>query len=92
VIRQVPADMKVRYEHIRFQRGARAGKRSRLITLPKGGRTRCKLYRQGQDPNVDRPVAVGIAECSRHDNYDKKIGRTIALGRAIKQAQKAGVL
>lgn len=45
---------------------------------PFGGRTTCKITL------ADGVEAWGVAECSNRDNYNKKIGRDIALGRALK--------
>jgi hypothetical protein len=45
----------------------------------KGGLTVVEI----NSPLQEAPVAVGMAVCSKHDNYNKKLGRTIALGRAI---------
>lgn len=36
--------------------------------------------------------AYGSAKCSLIDNYDRRKGFTIALGRAMKSARKRGVL
>ena len=46
-----------------------------------GGRTTCKIT------FPDGTEAWGAAECSIRDPYNKKIGRDIALGRALKNAQ-----
>lgn len=48
---------------------------------PYGGRTTCGIT------FADGSVVYGVAECSRRDNYCKKIGRDIALGRALKTAE-----
>lgn len=36
-------------------------------------------------PNEDRSLHIGIAECSKKDNFNKKLGRKIAEGRALKK-------
>jgi len=46
---------------------------------PRGGRTIATIYKEGV-------VIVGKSECSKHDNYNRKIGASIALGRAKKVA------
>lgn len=46
---------------------------------PRGGKTFAYLYRDSDDALV----AVGEARCSPLDNYNKRLGRTIALGRAL---------
>lgn len=49
--------------------------------LPHGGHTSCTLT------FPDGTEVVGVAECSRRDPYNKKIGRDIAVGRALKLAK-----
>lgn len=56
----------------------REGLLRRLRFLPKGGLTTVKISRDGT-------FAVGCAICSPRDNYDRKLGAQIALGRALKQ-------
>lgn len=53
---------------------------------PRGGLTTVSLSLNGF------PVAYGDAWCSPRDNFNKKIGRLIALGRAVKYARETGVL
>ncbi len=48
--------------------------------LPHGGRTFCTLIFPGGTE------VGGVADCSIRDPYNKKIGRDIALGRALKNA------
>lgn len=46
---------------------------------PRGGRTHCAIVNdQGHF------VATGIANCSRKDNFNAKMGRMISMGRAMK--------
>jgi len=45
----------------------------------KGGKTECHLVLE------DDSEIVGIAECSLQDNFNYKIGRQIAFGRAVKK-------
>lgn len=52
----------------------------RFFPETKGGTTRVELF----DPDGEFPLAEGVARCSPRDNYNKRLGRTIALGRAIK--------
>jgi len=33
----------------------------------------------------EEPLAVGVAACSKKDNFCKRLGRTIAIGRALKK-------
>lgn len=46
-------------------------------TLSRGGRTEVEIY------NGEELIGTGIANCSLKDAYNKKIGRSIALGRAV---------
>lgn len=81
---EVPPRMRVWYEHIRYRENTRG-----MPISPRGGRTIAKLYVEGEDPKVDPPVAEGEANCSVNDNYSKKVGRDIALGRAVAQVRRA---
>lgn len=47
---------------------------------PRGGRTICRLVDE-----AGFNVVIAEANCSDHDNYNKAIGRDIALGRALKR-------
>lgn len=47
-------------------------------TPPKGGRTVVKILKD------DEVVAEGTSFCSELDNYNRKIGRNISLGRAMR--------
>jgi hypothetical protein len=49
----------------------------------KGGRTEIQLTSPDKAVNVS-----GVAACSEEDNYDRKVGNAIALGRAWKEAEK----
>ena len=49
----------------------------------KGGRTEIQLTSPDKLINVS-----GTAVCSEEDNYDRKVGNAIALGRAWKEAEK----
>lgn len=50
--------------------------------LTKGGVTLVEIF------NVkEQKVAEGSAVCSKEDNYNKKLGMRIALGRALKDFQ-----
>lgn len=46
----------------------------------KGGETEARVY--GPDDSL---IAVGVATCHARDNFNRRIGRDIALGRALKQ-------
>lgn len=47
---------------------------------PRGGMTEVEVY----DMNAQQSY-LGIAQCSDKDNYNKKLGVKIALGRALKK-------
>lgn len=51
-----------------------------IETLSRGGQTEVEVY------IGDNLVARGVARCSTKDAYNKKVGRTIALGRALQGA------
>lgn len=53
-----------------------------VTVLPLGGRTRVELL----DPDYPdtEAIAIGEAVCHPRDNYNRKLGVTIALGRALK--------
>lgn len=53
---------------------------------PTGGRTDAVLY--DADGNE---VAKGVAPCSIHDNFNRRIGWMIAVGRALEQLEDAEV-
>lgn len=85
MIPRVPDGLIVRYEHCRHYTGVNhVYKTAITYPDPKGGTTICRLIRQyvGADDEV---VAVGEAQCSDEDQYVKKIGRDISLGRALKE-------
>lgn len=48
------------------------------------GVTECFMYKN----TTDKRVGWGIAICSRQDNFNKSIGRKIALARALKSFDK----
>ena len=48
---------------------------------PKGGRIECYLYKD------DVMISTGTAVCSMSDNFCYRIGREIALGRALKKLE-----
>lgn len=53
----------------------------RIDDSPRGGATFCSVL----DAD-DHVVARGSAFCNAKDNFNKRIGRDIALGRALKKA------
>lgn len=71
---ELPAGYTVRYRHRREPLGWQGP------PDPKGGETEARVY--GPDDSL---VAIGIATCHIRDNFCRRIGRDIALGRALKQ-------
>lgn len=51
----------------------------RMAPLPRGGRTIAKI----RDKQTNTLIAVGIAECSDKDQFCKRVGWQIAVGRAL---------
>lgn len=98
--RQVPEGATVRFAHGRvvdgqvgtFYRGKgkdgklQSWREEGLAPSPRGGVTSCKITLP------DGRETIGVAECSEKDNYSKKIGRDIALGRALAQLDKPKAL
>ena len=84
----LPDGLKARYRHERlaFDHGIGHVVRAThyvlwsagLSPLPRGGLTTC---RQVTDDGA--VVAEAQARCSKRDNYNKRLGRSIALGRAL---------
>lgn len=80
--------VEVRFTHMRRARDGEFVhpydmRQNRLQPLPTGGFTLARVNLP------DGEQIVGVAECSQRDNFCKKIGRDIALGRALKQLEKA---
>ena len=86
---QLPDGYQVKYRHRRMTTGGvefePAGSRSFsfLALSAKGGETEAKVY--GPDDSV---VAIGVATCHERDNFCRRIGRDIALGRALKRLRE----
>jgi len=82
---RVPEGLEVRISHLRLTDvgfNTKAAAKEHGYTLsPKGGMTVVRLC----DPATGEMRATGIAICSLHDNYNRRLGRTIATGRAIKE-------
>lgn len=56
---------------------------------PNGGATYVRILKGEGEP--ERVVAEGQSECSDLDNFNKRLGLTIALGRALKAMKAEGV-
>lgn len=76
----VPEDHVVKYEHHRHYLTS-------MKVSPRGGMTVAYLYRKEdlEAGGIAIAVSSGVAHCHPNDNYNKRIGRAIALGRALKQ-------
>ena len=77
----IPEGLTVKYQHRRNW--------TRPVTMayvfeldPRGGETVASVF--DADGNL---VASGVACCHAKDNYSKRIGRAISLGRALKQLE-----
>lgn len=88
---QLPEGYTVKYRHRRmtargdmYSLGSyERGLGEFLSVSPKGGETEAKVY--GPD---DAVVAIGVATCHERDNFNRRIGRDIALGRALKRLEQ----
>ena len=56
--------------------------------LPHGGKTHAEICFMGDD--AGGIIYTGIARCSQRDNFSRRMGRTIALGRAVKSLRSEG--
>lgn len=56
------------------------------VEKSKGGETSVVIMRDG------RVKATGLALCSPQENFNKRLGTTIALGRAVKTLEHKGLL
>jgi len=74
--RQVPEGAVVKFQH-RRERSFKG-----TVLEAKGGVTSCVLILPG---GVE---VYGTAQCNSKENYSKRLGRDISLGRALAQAEK----
>jgi hypothetical protein len=83
--RQLPEGAVVKFRH-RRERSKPKGQVPEMGELPtlaaKGGVTSCVLILPG---GVE---IYGTAQCNSKENYSKRLGRDISLGRALAQAEK----
>lgn len=70
----------VKYTHIRAYEAAHPGKfdQTRKVS-PQGGTTIAQVY------DGDLLLTTGYADCHESDNFNKRIGRDISRGRALKE-------
>lgn len=79
---ELPVGYSVRYRHHRV-----AVDNDLRLLGPKGGETEARVY--GPDDSL---VAIGVAVCHPSDNFSRRLGRSIALGRALKQLFRKGAV
>lgn len=77
--------MKIYVDHWRYDEKGNlfltsTAKRRKVSLSPRGGITTVSVI-----DNDGNEIAYAGAQCSMMDNYSKKIGRMIAIGRALKQ-------
>lgn len=79
---QLPEGYSVRYRHSRMTAaGAMIPPGDMLLApSPKGGETEAKVF--DRDGSL---AAMGVATCHERDSFNRRIGRDIALGRALKR-------
>lgn len=79
---------RVRHERIRRREHGLATADWSYPAEPKGGTTVVEIVSPKLDDDGEVVevvvIAVGKANCSPRDNYNRRLGRTIALGRALK--------
>lgn len=71
---------KVRVHHIRPVTYQQKIDGSIKVFSPKGGTTRIEITTPCGEKS-----ALGVAECSKQDGWNRKLGNKIALGRALDQ-------
>ncbi len=88
----IPAGLTLRvyYSHNQGTTNKHAAHLVGYFSLSKSIRKRTDWYTRAVllDSN-GADVAQGVAECSHRDNPSKKIGRAIAVGRALKSYEEA---
>jgi hypothetical protein len=77
--RRMPGGVGIWYRSKGTRGDLKSWKEEPVKPLARGGRTECCVTL------ADGTEVWGVAECSQQDNYSKKIGRDIALGRALKR-------
>lgn len=82
---QVPEGHRVTYRHRRVAKDGQYIEGSDRLFAPaaKGGETEARVF--GPDDSL---VAIGVATCHERDNFNRRIGRDVALGRALKRLEQ----
>lgn len=70
---------RVRHERVTYIDGT---------VMPHGGVTVVEIYLTAEDMKIEKWISQGVAFCRPDENYNKRLGRTIALGRALKVLTK----
>lgn len=81
MLRELPAGYSVRYHHEREREPVDADAFGDI--LPKGGRTEALIF----DAEGNQ-VASGEAICRPDENFQKRLGRIVALGRALQELER----
>lgn len=80
----LPEGYRAWYQHERFYTEASSG----IVHDPRGGETYCYVVPDRKGAHIGEAIAIGRAVCNDRDNYNKAIGRQIALGRALKKLKE----
>ena len=84
---QIPEGFEVRISHTRratngdIYAPAELLRKIGMTISPRGGRTVAHLVKNGEI------VVSGVAKCGPRDNFNRRIGRDIAIGRALKELE-----
>lgn len=70
--------LRAKFKHERPLRFRTVSGRAVIEVSATGGATVCEIY------DGETLVSRGVSRCHPNDNYDKKLGRTVSMGRAIK--------
>jgi len=85
--RKLPEGYRARFQHIRRREPRRPGfAETEGGVSAKGGLTVVKVF----DPE-DNLVITAKAVCNPQDSFNKRIGRDISLGRALKAMEERGL-
>jgi hypothetical protein len=79
---ELPAGYKVEYTHNRLYEHLPRGMSFVTTLSAKGGSTKAEIF-----DGAGVLVTTGVAACSIDENYNKKIGRNVSLGRALKSLE-----
>lgn len=83
MIRELPDGLEAKFHH---KHGVTRDAPLRALTgeeIIRGHSTRCEIRRLREDGEYET-VAVAYAYCNPKDQFEKRLGRMISLGRALK--------